>query len=856
MPSACLLIAGLWAAPQCELPFPTSWWLIGSALALLCAWLMPSAVPWAQSVRRLLAGLVMVALGLGLGHRAWHPQFSTDHIRTQLAIPRTMLCDGVVAARPEQFSTGARVRVALRACRARRAVVADEKMRSVRGVVQLSADRLPSPLLAGARVRFQASLRLPAEYWNPGTMAIGLRPRAEGIDAVGWLPEAQWLRVLAPSTSVFARAAEAWRVATVAGWRAQGADADERGMLQAMVLGHGEALEADRWEQFRRVGIIHLLVVSGLHVGMVALVLLAGARWLCTRSAWLALRLPVWRVAAAVAIGGTWAYTFMTGANIPAVRAAWMVTLLLGAQLLDRRRDTWSALALAAMVILVLQPLALWLPTFQLTFAAVIAILGLAIIWPPAEEQLLWWRRAVRWCAQLAAVSLAATLGTAPIVAWHFQSVSLVGLVANLLFVPWVSLLMVPLGFLQMLLAWWALAAAPIATVLVGLARWMLAAVAWFDRSGPAWQWHWTPDGAALITWYAVMGLGVALCTRAIWPQRARRWTLAGCGVLALVSVLVAGGSRLGWGDGSAKLRVHFVDVGQGLAMIVRFPNHRVYVIDGGGIAGSRFDMGERVMAPVLRRLGIARVDVLMLTHYHPDHFGGLGYLAEQFAPEVLYVNGSEATEWQPAEARTALPPFEQRIAATGVRQVVRNTATLPWNEGGVAIRVLHPSTDLQGLHENDRSLVLELTHGEVRLLLAGDIERRAESRLVDAGVLQNADLVQVPHHGSDTSSTAPWVAAVHPRHAVIACGRHNRYRFPHRSVLATYAQSGTQVWRTDRHGMVTAESDGKTLTVTPLVQPPDPAVPTPPRAIRSVRVVPPPPARAQSPRDRAPGRQ
>lgn len=774
------------------------------------AWRVRYRVGWS------VAGIVctVALIGAALMQRVLHPVLSPDDIRHRLATRDAVLCEGLVAARPERMAERARVVVAVERCRD------GETMTPTRGRTLLYAPQLPAAVEHGSRVRFRTTLHAPTRFLNPGTATFGLKWEADGVVAVGSLPEPQWITVIEDAAGPVLRRMRAGRQSAERALQSLSASPEVIGVLRAMILGQGDALEQLWWDRFRRVGVVHLLVVSGLHIAAVAGVLYWGLGWLARRSSWLMLRVPLWRVTALLAIAGSWLYTWLTGANIPAQRAAWFVTVLFAGIVLDRRHDLWNALALSAVILLMASPLVLWIPSFQLTFAAVAAI---------AACEGLRRRRAgpsptlrTRLVAGLG-VTCAATLGVTPIVAYHFHETSLMGILTNLLLVPLVSAVITPLGLLFICLApsvsW---AAVLVGMPLIWLTTAFTAATTWLDQWSGPWQLSWVPLRAELLLWY-IGCVGVVLWIVGVRWRHSQRWWWRALMASAVVVSIIAVGTRMRLRY-DARLRVTVLDVGQGSAALVRFPNGRVYMIDGGGIPRSTFDLGRWVVAPTLRRLQIDHVDRLIMTHYHPDHYPGLAYVAEAFGAAQLNVNGSAAAsddaQWQ---------EFAERLGRTAVTSHILNVTAPAWNEGDVRVRVIHPGppASLAELNENDRSIVLELTHRDVRLLFTGDIEAAAEQHLLDHGVLQPVDVVVVPHHGSDTSSTPPWVQAVRPRYAVISCGRQNRYGFPRAAVLQTYAQQGTTVFRTDLHGAVSVVSDGHTVSVDPFVKSPLPPEPT-----------------------------
>lgn len=668
------------------------------------------------------------------------------------------------------------------------------QMRPLRGRVALSLLSPETDLLTGDRVRFLTNLHHPHAYRNPGGDPRFLRQRVEGIDAVGFIADPAWIvRIAAGERQRVPRTFDAWvrRVETSLG---AVADGDALGVLQATITGNGSRISPEGWERFRRVGVIHLLVISGFQVACVGLFFWAVCGWVLRRSAWLVVRCPVWKWCAAGSLAAIWGYALFAGGNIPVVRAALMGSGVLLAVWCDRRRDVASVVALAAIILLCRSPYDLFLPSFQLTFGAVI---GLLLWWP-------WLRRMGRhWWLDGLLATIAATIGVLPILAYHYHTVSQMGLVTNLLLAPFVGFVLTPLGLLFACVApWWPAAVAWLGLPLRWSAEAILQCVAWADRMSAPWQVAFTPTVIECCGWY------LAWCVPLVWRRDVWR---RGLGVVAIGCVVWGVGGRLVPFVTTAQLAITVLDVGQGSAAVVRFPNRQVMMVDGGGIAGSPFDIGRWVVAPALHHQQIHRIDRLVLTHPHPDHYGGLAFLAEAFHPGTFVTNGAPADRDDPT-----WPLIDARIAATQVPRRAMQAGVPPIVEGAVTVTTLHPGPEgpLMVYGQNNNSLVQLIEYGAIRILLAGDIEREGEAQLLGRTAIGPVDLLLVPHHGSRTSSTAALIDQVRPRIAVISCGQQNRYGFPAPEVVQRLEAVGTTIYRTDRDGAVTIRTDGKTVWV------------------------------------------
>lgn len=752
------------------------------------------------------------------------PKFNSSELRSWLPTRGALVCEGRVASPLEQFAEYARVVVDVERCQR------GNKMESAAGRVRLSVSHISNVdsvensklwpnLRRGSFVRFRSSMKPINGYANPGTWTRVLALRSSGVVAGGWLRNADWLRVVESASNRFdlLRALDSWRLSVVAQMETAVANglisSDAASLLRAMILGEGAALESEIWEEFRSAGVIHVLVVSGLHVGIVAAVLYGFFWWMLRRSTWLINRFPIWRLSAAAALFGLWGYVLLTGARLPAVRAGVMVSVWLAAEIFGRRRDNLSALALAAIVVMLIWPLSPWLPSFQLSFAAVAGIM----LWS-------WFSRCLKqrfdllnrtndnflckfimWVGDLIGASLFATVAVTPIIGVHFHDIALFGLLTNIFVIPYTTFILVPLGMILLVIPWWPTLFNLLVVCLGYAADLLLSGISWVNNFASYWEFGFTPTHLEIIFWYVCFIFILIILLGIIKSRKILIFGLSLLGLFLISNVVLRVTNNF-----NHDLKINFIDVGQGSAAVVSFPNGAVYLIDGGGGSNSNFDIGEWVLAPTLHRLQINKIDKLFATHYHADHYGGLAYIAEHFGARELLLNGSRVT---PHDA--LWPIMSQRFDSAGVvRKNIREGES--WQEGEVSLRVLHPFlTDKyvkKDWNENNRSIVLEISYGSRRILITGDIESETEKALLERNSLQKSDLLWVPHHGSNTSSTPHFIDAVSPSLAVISCGRFNKFNFPRDIILARYKMFETKVLRTDLHGMITIKTDGEKL--------------------------------------------
>lgn len=620
---------------------------------------------------------------------------------------------------------------------------------------------------AGERWQLTARLRRPHGSENPHTFDAELWALERNIRAIGYVRPASENRqldefVLRPSYAVErVRESIRGRFQDVLG------DAPYAPVLIALAIGDQTGISQEQWKTFWRTGVGHLISISGSHITLVAALVaaMAGAAWRRSR---LSLRLPARKVAAVAGLAAALAYSLLAGFSVPTQRTLYMVAVAALALWFDRMSSASRVLALALAVVLLLDPWAVLSPGFWLSFAAV------AVIFYVAASA----RRNEGWLTGAARVQLAVTLGLLPLLLGLFQQVSLVSPIANGFAIPLVSFLIVPLTLLGALL--------PI-DALLHLAHWLtagcVAALEWLA----AWP-NATWENVAPPLWAVVLGFAGAL-----WLLAPRGLPARWLGVLWLAPLLFLQAPR----PPPEGFWLTALDVGQGLALVVRTHAHTL-VYDTGPRWSEDVDSGSRIVVPYLRGEGIRSLNGLVVSHADSDHSGG-----------AISLLDSTPVDW----LLSSLPQESPIVAHS--HNSLRCYAGQHWQWDGVDFDVLHPTLadyEESNRKTNDRSCVVKVSTRHGSALLTADIEALSESEILarDAGELR-AQVMVVPHHGSRSSSTEAFVAAVSPQLAIFTVGYRNVFGHPRPEVLARYEALGATRLRTDQSGaiLVKVDADG-----------------------------------------------
>lgn len=561
---------------------------------------------------------------------------------------------------------------------------------------------------------------------------------------------------------------------------------EQSSFLKGILLADRGEISPDLKQSFVDTGTIHVLAVSGLHVGIVAVVFYALFGLLRFGR----------RAIIFLTIAGLFVYMLLTGSTPSVIRATIMASIILLGQVFERRGDIYNSLSVAAIIILLWDPRQLFNVGFQLSFAAVLSIVALYPILanlikkiPERFEEI----KAIDYVLKLFAVSLAAQLGTLPFTAFYFERISVVSLLANLIVVPVVGL-NVTIGFASLAAAlfsnWIAQCYAALNNVLVSFLLGFVKAAssvpfAFVETS------HLT---AQFPLCYYVGIVGVFYVGH---PRVRNRACIVGLIILNAFLFHDVFGSR------KPSLRFTALDVGQGDALFIEFPNNRTMLVDAGPKTFS-YDAGKNIIVPFLKRRGTDQLDAVVISHPHSDHMGGLPYVLEHIRVGRLIVSAANSTSNLSKE-------IQEKAQAAGIPFRVVSVGDTIVMDRSTRIYVLHPLFPVDSTANlNNTSVVLKLLYGQTSFLLPGDAEEEAERKIVKRyGPLLGSDVLKAGHHGSITSSSSEFLGRVRPRFAIISVGRNNKFRHPSQVVIERMQRISTGTIRTDQEAAVVLQSDG-----------------------------------------------
>ena len=774
---------------QATLPqYPAIYFAAIGLAVTMCAWLFGQ--------RRQLIVLVFAAFfslaggaGLGFGWAQWRAETRMADSLPPASEAKDIEIIGAIASLPQLTERGTRFEFDVEK------IVADAKndVAVVPSHISLTwyletnrktAEVTPPPTLTpGERWHLTVRLKRPHGTMNP-----------HGFDFEGWALERNiratgYIRVKGVNTKQADNASglmyqvDRMRLALRERMLIALKEDPYRGVLIALAIGEQSAIPAEQWKVFWRTGTGHLMSISGLHITMVASLLywLAFRAW--SRVPMLALRLPAQRAAALAGALAALAYALIAGFSVPTQRTFFMLAAIAAALWFGRGMSASRILGWALLAVMLLDPWAGLAPGFWLSFGCVAMIFYVTTL------------RTGQVGAVAGAVNtqIAVTLGLLPVTLVLFQEVSIISPVANAFAIPVVSLIVVPITLVGALLPF---------DFILQLAHlvmsWCYAALAFLSELPNAvWQSH------APARWTAVLAMiGV------VWLLLPRGAAMRWVGTVAMLPMFMV----LPASPKEGELWVTLLDVGQGLATVVRTANHAM-VYDTGPRWNPDADSGNRIIAPYLRGEGIRMLDALVVSHADEDHSGGARSIIDMRKPKWVLTSMDEKSE-------------VLRGAAEVMRCEWMEGGGDSWHWDGVDFDIIHPAKeayDIKGVKTNNLGCTLKITAPGGSILMTADIEKLSESQLIerfrDEPTVLKSDVMVVPHHGSRTSSTDAFIDAVSPTMALVPVGYRSRFRHPNGAVMERYAARKIPIYRTDFLGAITlkfvVDAKGKPLMST-----------------------------------------
>ena len=620
------------------------------------------------------------------------------------------------------------------------------------------------PLKAGQIWRLAVKLKTPHGYFNPGGFDYEKWLFSQRIGATGYVKN----KVRADLLSTDRYSINAWRqylADRIDDWVTPGL---ARGVIKALAIGDRSDLSPEQWKVFRRTGTAHLIAISGLHIGLIAGVVY----YLIWRTlVWIGLvSVSPQRIAIMASLSIALIYAALAGFSLPTQRALMMLCVIMLAQYWQRHIKKSQILAVALLSILLLDPLSVLSPGFWLSFLAVIVIL---IALSGDSQQRHYWVEAGK-------IHIVTALGLLPVLALFFGYFSMLAPVANLVAVPIITLLVVPLVFCAMLLMFWLPA---LASILFTLLAHILATLWIFLEKLSALQWSVWQTISLPIETLLLASAGVFLL---ILPKGVPARYL---GVLMLLPVFFPRTQHIPPGE----IRLTLLDVGQGLSVVVETANHSL-LFDAGARFSETSDMGRNVVLPFLQHRRIKQLDTVIISHGDNDHIGGIDAVLKTLPFGSVLSSVPEK-----------LKRYQAQPCQVGQR----------WQWDDVKFSLLSPPSVETLSGENNRSCVLQIKTRQFQILLPGDIERTAEHwLLMNYQDKLQADVLIAPHHGSKTSSSAPFLKALGLDYVLIPAGYMNRYGFPHKTVLQRYQAFNIDWLVTGKAGAVVVQTKGRRMEI------------------------------------------
>ena len=809
LPLTCSFILGILAGKFFPAVLPATGGLI--ALALLSTAVLLLYPLHKQSVVFLSLPLFFLVGMLHVSHHIQSPE-ARANIVSLIKEKTSVTLVGTLASMVEQDREKSRLQIKLREILPHNNGLSE--WQPVHGRIRLSMRGSREDLRPGDTLMILATVRRITNVKTPGVFDYRGYMAAKGIYVSGWIKHSQDILKIRAQTMTYVQRLVYFPEQIrqqVARFLDQNLETNISGLYQALLVGSRAGVAPEIQEQFKATGTMHLLAISGLHMGLLGLMIGALLSWLLKRSQWLLLHTHVPALALAGTLPILIGYACVAGMNTPVLRALIMAAILLTAVILRRQHSMLHLVAAAALIVLALNPLALFTVSFQLSFSAVTA---LALFLPklldsprPVLQEQDLSSRIIRYVKTPFLISIAATMGTLPFMLLHFNRFSTIGPVMNLLVEPFLCFWALP----------WGLAAIPLifiaphaAVLLLNIGSLGIAAGQYFTSLGAAIPfasiWTITP------TAYEISLYILLLLLWCLYPQSIRVKIFLFSAALLLIVNFTRG---LWWPVQFDESRITYLDVGQGSATFMQLPNGSRILLDGGGSRTSTSNVGRRIIAPYLWHQRIWRLDQAVISHPHSDHFNGMDFILNHFQPTTLYINGDHRSEGR-------YDRILDQARQQGIQIIVPEAG---WNiaRGKNFQLTVLGMNGLLGRNDhtkvNDRCLVLKYRHGRRAFLFPADISKKSEGVLLKKKTTVTADVLTAAHHGSITSNSKAFVTAVHPSVIIVSAGKSGQAHYPAPKNRVFWQTHHIQTFITRDQGSISCSTNGSEFSCIPLIK-------------------------------------
>lgn len=781
--------------------------LIPSILLLLLFFLITIAIKKTEQ-SFLLPIIIFNLWGIFFINSRLYPHLPLNHIANNIREEKIIL-EGILYKPPELFLNKTKLYILLER------IVEKNKIKRINGKLLLTAKHKLEHLNYGDRLRFSARIRNPRNFNNPGGFDYRKYLALKGILVTASIEDGREIvKVEETTLNPILKKVETYRT-QIRAFLSANLDSPVSEIAKALILGEKGEIPKDLRERFSSAGVAHILAISGLHCGIIALVCFFLIKNILKCSTRFMLSTDISKVSAFATLTPVITYCLIAGHGVATVRATIMVITYLTAIIIGREEDLWNTLAVAAFLILIFSPSSLFDISFQLSFVSVVSILYLtprlsSFLFQhskdPLEPPPSWWKTIIIRITLFLIVTTSAIIGTAPLSAFYFNHFTPWGFLTNLIIIPLVGFVVVPL---ELLTSFFLFLYQPLAIFTINIVQPIImlsiSVVELFNQLPYADYRTATPTLLEMILFYLALFFLVN-----IKKSKQIRYGLA---IVSMVFIL----NQAFWyyqNNLSPLLRITSIDVGQGESTLIQFPKGSTMLIDGGGFYDNSFDVGGLVVAPVIWKKKIKQIDYLVLSHPHPDHLNGLVSIAGMFKANEVWTNG-EKVDTEPFQE------FEKIISEMKTRHIIIDSEHPDRIVSGVRIEFLHPSkTDwhdrstIDHSEINNHSLVIKLTYKDISMLFTGDIYQEVERELIHTENNLRSTILKVPHHGSATSSSLPFLKKVQPQIALFNVGFENIFNLPSHKILERYKKENCQIFRTDQDGAITIETDGSCINI------------------------------------------